>query len=543
MKKKRGNSRRRAGTTSADDSARNGEAVDTIDAAPPARDLRPSRRRRSASDEEMPGPSDAAVEDEIVAAAIEEEPRPKRGAGWEEIFGDVSFRELGLRNTVLRGLDDLGFQNPTKIQAEMIPAVLEGRDVLGQSRTGSGKTAAFGLPAINNAIRGLPFQTVVLAPTRELAIQITNELRSFAKHTPIRVLPVYGGQKIVTQAAKLEREPEIIIATPGRLMDMVDRGYLHLDNVRYIMLDEVDRMLDIGFRDDIKKILGRIKTEHQTIFVSATISPEIEQLARTFMRDDVLHIRTSAGSLTVSLVKQYYFSVEPWDKRRMLKELVGREAPELALVFCRTKRTVDNVSEFLTKHGVDAVAIHGDLPQSKRNRIIERLRAGKLHVLVASDLAARGLDVDGITHVVNYDLPEDPEIYVHRIGRTARAGRGGVAFSFVASDQGGLLTQIEVLANTHIEEREYDDFRPGPVPSGVRAERAQDEQRTERLRKLNRYSASPPPLAPRTGGKTSSVKFPGVLVPTKLPPKRLGGKVKTARSMKREATESTEKSD
>lgn len=442
---------------------------------------------------------------------------------WDEIFGESTFEDIGIRASIRKALDGQGFKSPTKIQAELIPLVLSGHDVLGQSRTGSGKTAAFGIPVINNAIRGVPFQTLILAPTRELAIQITDELRLFAKHTPIRVATVYGGQKIDAQARRLRNSPEIVVATPGRLFDMVERGHMHLDCVRFVVLDEVDRMLDIGFRDDIKAILKKITSPHQTIFVSATISPEIESLARTFMEENAQRIETTGGSLTVSLVKQFYVAVQPWDKSRMLVHIMRDEEPELAIVFCRMKRTVDKIMDRLNDKGIRAAAIHGDLPQGKRNRIIEQLRAGKLHVLVASDLAARGLDVDGITHVVNFDLPEDPEIYVHRIGRTARAGRGGKAFSLVTPEQGGLLTDIEKLANTHIPEQVYEDFKPGPEPDRVVQERRDKERQKETIRARKEQMSSPTEV-PQNEAEIDPSLFPGGVVPSKLPPRRMGGR-------------------
>lgn len=465
-------------------------------------------------------------------AKVEERSSGKPGGKidkkWEEIFAGKSFEDIGLRATVRKALEELGFKSPTKIQASMVPLVLAGKDVLGQSRTGSGKTAAFGLPVINNCVRGIPFQAVILAPTRELAIQITDELRSFAKHTPLKMVTVYGGQKIETQAKSLARNPEIIVATPGRYMDMIGRGFLNQDNVRFVVLDEVDRMLDIGFRDDIRKILAGIRHEHQTVFVSATISPEIESLGRAFMKKDAERLETVGGSLTVSLVDQYYFTVEPWDKSRLLRHVLKKEEPELALVFCRMKRTVDKITEGLRRSGINAAAIHGDLPQGKRNQIMEQLHAGELHILVASDLAARGLDVDGITHVINFDLPEDPEIYIHRIGRTARAGRGGVAFSFVSPDQGALLTEVEQLANTHVPARSYDDFEPGPVPSDIEEQRKREVQRREMLSSKNRYKSASPEM-PASSQKVDASKFPGGVVPTKLPPRRMGGKISRGR--------------
>lgn len=493
----------------------NGEPDDTTDDAPD---------RADDADDAEPGHNGAEL---ATAAAAAKE----RALSTSDIFANVPFDQLGLRNSVMKGVTEAGFTRATTIQAALIPAALAGKDVLGQAKTGSGKTAAFGLPLFHMATRQLPFQSLILCPTRELAIQITGELAKLGKYTPIKVAAVYGGQAIHEQGRELERGPEIIVATPGRLMDMHQRRRLHFDNVKFVVLDEVDRMLDIGFRDDIKKILKAIRTPHQTMFVSATISSEIEQLARTFMRSDVEKITTAAGSLTVSLVEQHYLPVAPWDKRRLLLHLLTHEEPALTVVFCRMKRTVDDLAKYLRVKGVDVHAIHGDMYQGKRNSVMKKLREGELAVLVASDLAARGLDVDDITHVVNYDLPDDPEVYIHRIGRTARAGRGGVAWSLVTPEQGPLLTQIEQLANVEIPKMDYPDFEPGPLPDHVRAQQKQQEQRIEAAGQLNRYAAPKEPVA-AVAAKPDESKFPGGLVPTKLPPRMMGGRVKTSRSMK-----------
>ena len=457
--------------------------------------------------------------------------RPRRSvdpATAKHLFADSSFEELGLRNSVLKGVADAGYLAPTHIQSELIPVILEGHDALGQARTGSGKTAAFGLPLFHLATRGLMFQSIVLVPTRELAIQIAGELSAFGKHTPIRVAAIYGGDAIARQQAVLADKPEIIVATPGRLMDFLERGDIHLNNIRFVILDEVDRMLDIGFREDIRKILGRVKTDHQTVFVSATVSSDIEKLAASFLSDPV-RITSMSGALTVELVEQHYLTVERWAKKRLLLHLLTHKDPDLTLVFCSTKRMVDDLTQYLVKHKVDARAIHGDMPQRKRNSVMKHFRSGSLGVVVASDVAARGLDVDGITHVVNYDIPEDPEIYVHRIGRTARAGQHGVAWTFVSSEEGERLTAIEKLANVEIPHLEYPDFEPGTPPAGVRERMAQREKRA---------SAPPPPAGgralvaapPNPAGTPDSYHFPGGLVPTALPPRRMHGRVRTSRS-------------
>lgn len=441
---------------------------------------------------------------------------------------DITFADLGLCAELLRGLEELGFAHPTHIQAQLIPVALEGRDVLGQAKTGTGKTAAFGLPMLQRLPSGTPLAGLILVPTRELAVQVTDEIEHLARHDPRSCLAIYGGQPIRTQLKGLSNRPEIIVGTPGRVMDLHQRGHLPWDNIQMAVLDEVDRMLDIGFRDDIRRILGSMKPRPQTIFVSATISPEIERLARTHMRDPA-KIVVAAKSLTVSQVKQSYFSVEPWDKTRLLTHLLTHERPGLTVVFCRTKRTVDNVTKSLQRSGIDAHAIHGDMYQRTRDQVMERLRDGKLEVLVASDLASRGLDVDDISHVLNFDLPEDPEIYVHRIGRTARAGRDGIAWSFVSPEQGELLTAIEQLINIEVPRKEYPDFQPGPLPADVRARRDLEATRLAR-RAAGTTPRSQPSVAPTTVDAVRSAHlFPGGMVPTSAPINRLGGRVRSRR--------------
>ena len=439
-----------------------------------------------------------------------------------------TFADLGLGPDLLRGLNDLGFKHPTHIQADLIPVAVAGRDVLGQAKTGTGKTAAFGLPILQRLEPGEALAALILVPTRELAVQVTAEMDELGKHRRIGAVTIYGGQAIKSQVTSLKAGPGIVVGTPGRVMDMHKRGYLSYANMRIAVLDEVDRMLDIGFRDDIRNILGALPGKPQTIFVSATISSDIERLARSYMRDPA-KIVTVAKSLTVSQVKQSYLAVEPWDKTRLLTHLLTHESPALTVVFCRTKRTVDNVAKALQKAGIDAHSIHGDMYQRKRNQVMERLRGGDLTVLVASDLAARGLDIDDISHVVNYDLPEDPELYVHRIGRTARAGREGIAWAFVSSDQGELLTDIEMLINIEIPRMSYPDFKPGPLPSDVQARHDAVRRRAE-TPSINRGAA---PVVPTAATKAdvhkSAALYPGGLVPTAAPMRTLGGRVKTRR--------------
>ena len=437
-----------------------------------------------------------------------------------------TFADLGLPASVLKGVDAAGFKHPTKIQSALIPIAMSGKDVIGQAKTGTGKTAAFSLPVLGLLQPGDQFGALVLVPTRELAIQVCREVEELGGHTGIKAIPVYGGKPMRAQAQALETHPEIIVGTPGRVMDMHQRGLLPYNQFKVVILDEVDRMLDIGFREDIRKILGAMKQRPQTIFVSATISPEIEKLARSYMKSPE-KIVTTEKSLTVSAVDQSWLTVEPWDKRKLLHHLLKHEEPALTIVFCRMKKTVDQVAEYLTKHGIDAHAMHGDMYQTKRDKVMDQLRGGSLGVLVASDLASRGLDVDDISHVINYDVPEDPEIYIHRIGRTARAGRHGVAWTFIQPDQGDLLSGIEMLANIEIPQKQYPDFTPGPIPVDVSSYREAEKRRREESASAKSRMATA--VAPTAAKAADPNAFPGGIVPSAMPMKRLGGVVRTRR--------------
>ena len=445
-----------------------------------------------------------------------------------EIFDTKqSFADIGLNENLQKAVTELGFLHPTIIQSILIPLALSGTDILGQSRTGSGKTAAFGLPALQLLDEGDAYGSLILVPTRELAIQVAAELEELGKFTNLKAVPIYGGQKINTQINKLEKRPQIIVGTPGRVMDLHQRGHLPYDRIKIAILDEVDRMLDIGFRDDIRKILGGLRQKHQTIFVSATISDEINRLAKKYMENPKrLDVTSSSGSLTVTQVSQEHLPVQPWDKQRLLLHLLTHEEAAMTLIFCKTKATVDKLTRFLQRKNIEVAAIHGDLQQSKRNQVMQKLREGKLSVLIASDLASRGIDVENITHVINYDVPEDPEIYVHRIGRTARAGRGGIAWMFVTPEQGQLLTQIEALTNVEIPKKEYPDFKPGPEPRIVSERRSEEEKRIEDSRQTK--SRTKVDLPSENEGKDDS-SFPGGIVPRGLPDKRMGGRVRTRR--------------
>ncbi len=450
----------------------------------------------------------------------------------DEIFdSSVTFRDLNLRDDVLQGIEAAGFSQPTHIQTRLIRSALQGRDILGQAKTGTGKTAAFALPLLHLADPEVPMQGLVLTPTRELAVQVAAEIEELGRFTNIRATCIIGGESMRQQSRAVKGGAHILVGTPGRVMDMQGRGQIHFNDVRFVVLDEVDRMLDIGFRDDIRRILKSTPTSRQTLFVSATISEEIERLARSFMKEDAEKIVTAAGSLTVSLVDQKYIPVEPWDKPQYLLYLLRHEKPDTTVVFCRTKATVHRLSKYLREHKINCREIHGDLMQKKRTRVMESLREGKLDVLVASDLAARGLDVEHISHVVNYDLPEDPEVYVHRIGRTARAGRRGIAWSFVTPEQGRLLTEIEKLTGVLLEKAEYPGFRPGPIPADVAAERARAGTRaTSSLTdKMAERAAPAAAISEELTKEELEAMFPGGVVPKSPPRRTLGSRFRTKR--------------
>lgn len=418
------------------------------------------------------------------------------------------FEQLGIEAPLLGAVQKVGFTEPSDIQRALIPVALEGRDILGQARTGTGKTAAFGLPTLQRIDPNGRLQAVCLTPTRELAVQVAAELRRFVGDDRWHIVPVYGGQKVQTQVHLLGRKTQFVVGTPGRVLDLLGRGILDFSGVKVAILDEVDRMLDIGFRDDIKRILDRIRGPHQTIFVSATIDEEINRLARRFMHDPV-EIDVSRDEITVDEVDQYYCSVERYDKYRLLRVLIKEEDPTLAIVFCNTKAGARKLAKKLHADGINAKDIHGDLVQSRREKVMDRFRRHKIKLLIATDLAARGLDVSAISHIINYDIPLDPEVYVHRIGRTARMGARGRAIAFVTREEGKQITQIEMLINKIVEERTYKGFVPRP-PREEAAEGSPKESPVSRL-------ASP---------VSASV---GDSAPRKLPPKTLGSKFRPRR--------------
>ncbi|NLF31572.1 MAG: DEAD/DEAH box helicase [Planctomycetes bacterium] len=417
-----------------------------------------------------------------------------------------SFDELGLDETLLRAVGKMHWTEPSEIQAKLIPVALTGRDVMGQARTGTGKTGAFALPVLQRMTAGEGVRCLVLTPTRELAAQVARDFRELARYTDHKITVAYGGTRVRQQAVELKQHPAIVVGTPGRVMDLMKRKLLHLDTIRFAILDEVDRMLDIGFRDDIRRILGSITCEHQTIFVSATIDAEINRLARQYMKDPA-EVFLAPDKLTVEEVEQFYIPVQPHDKRRLLVALLKQEKAELAIVFTRTKREADRVAAHLIKAGVNAKEIHGDLYQSKRDKVLKQFRDGKINVLVATDLASRGLDIDDITHIVNYDPPDEVEVYVHRVGRTARMGAAGKAFTLVTPEEGGILTEIEKLINREILPASVEGFQASEKPQP----QAREPQPAAALSRLN---------APLYEGADTSARPLRRTLGSKFPPRR-----------------------
>lgn len=363
------------------------------------------------------------------------------------------FEELNISMPILKALNDMGFEEPTPIQREAVPVAMTGQDLIGQAQTGTGKTAAFGIPALENidtSVRGV--QVLVLSPTRELAIQVAEEINKIAQFTTVQALPIYGGQDIMRQFRSLKKNPQVIVATPGRLMDHMERKSITLEYVHTIVLDEADEMLNMGFIDDINKILAAAPEKRQTLLFSATMPRAIQELAQTYLQNPVL-IQMKPTQVTMDLIEQSYIEVQDRQKFDVLCRLIDMDSPELAIVFGRTKRRVDEVSEGLKKRGYMAEGIHGDLSQVKRDSVIRQFREGTIDILVATDVAARGLDISGVSNVYNYDLPQDPESYVHRVGRTGRAGKSGQAVTFVVPREMEHLHVIERLTKRKIQRR------------------------------------------------------------------------------------------
>lgn len=368
----------------------------------------------------------------------------------------MTFKELSLIHPILSALEQKGYQTPTPIQEKSIPVILSGKDIFGCAQTGTGKTAAFSLPLLQlltaekekNPTTFL--RVLILAPTRELASQISENIATYSTHLPIKHATIFGGVSQVPQVKALKNGVDIIVSTPGRLLDLMDQGYIHLNNIKHFVLDEADKMLDMGFIHDLRKIIKKLPSVKQSLFFSATAAPEIVALSKTILREPVSVSVTPVSSAS-ELVKQRVYYVNKGDKQPLLKHLIKQENIQHVLVFTRTKRGADKVAKDLNKNGIKAEAIHGNKSQGARERALSGFKNKTITALIATDIASRGIDVDKLSHVINFELPEVPETYVHRIGRTGRAGSEGMAFSFCTPEEKGYLNDINKLIKKNIE--------------------------------------------------------------------------------------------
>ncbi|MDX6633221.1 MAG: ATP-dependent helicase DeaD [Solirubrobacterales bacterium] len=392
----------------------------------------------------------------------------------------TAFRELGLPAEIQLALDELGYTEPTPIQDQAIPELLAGHDVIGQAQTGTGKTAAFGLPLLsyidpaNDEV-----QAIVLTPTRELCIQVTQALRAYAEHLDVEVVAVFGGAPIRSQQAQLRAGAHVVVATVGRMKDLMQRQSLVLTAARYVVLDEADEMLDLGFIEDVEKILRLCPNGRQTALFSATMPPPVRKLADRYMYNPI-EIQITPKKLTVDAIAQVYVEVEDRKKAERLVELLATEEPEQAIIFCRTKIGAARLDRLLRDRGLNVKALHGDMSQGQRDGVMISFKDHRVPLLVATDIAARGLDIEHVTHVINYDVPDQTDTYVHRIGRTGRVGRTGRAITFVTPKQRDEIGRIEREAKTRIELWEPPEERLEHAPSPRKRERPPREQRESR---------------------------------------------------------------
>ena len=381
-----------------------------------------------------------------------------------------NFSGLELAPPLLRAISDEGYSTPSPIQEKSIPALLKGKDLLGVAQTGTGKTAAFSLPLLHRIAatgnKSLPRspRALILAPTRELAGQINDSLRAYGRNLPLRSFAVFGGASIRPQIKLLAKGVHIIVATPGRLLDLMNQGHIQLDAVEVFILDEADRMLDMGFIPDVKKITAALPQWRQTIMFSATMPKSIQGLADGLLKEPV-RVEVSPGATTAEKVEQKVLFVAKEKKRALISELMTDKNIKRVLVFTRTKHGADRVARHLDQSGIKSVAIHGNKSQNARQRALDSFRSGKIRALVATDIAARGIDVDGVTHVINFDLPNEPESYVHRIGRTARAGEKGIALSFCDHEERGYLRDIERVIHQSVPVKKDHSFHAADIAS------------------------------------------------------------------------------
>jgi ATP-dependent RNA helicase DeaD len=411
----------------------------------------------------------------------------------EKTEGSLRFEDLELSELTLEALRVAGYEEPTAIQAGMIPKAIDGIDLVGQARTGTGKTAAFAIPIIEvlESRHGKSPRALILVPTRELAVQVRGEVVKLSHGRRLNCVALYGGKPIREQIEKLRRGADVIVGTPGRVMDHMSRRTLELTDLEIVVLDEADRMLDIGFRPDIEKILRQCPSDRQTLLLSATVPPPIERLAQRYMHEPET-LNFSPTDISVETIEQSYFTVEHGRKFELLVRLLAREKPHQAIVFCRTKRRTESLFRRLSKHVDSPACIHGDMAQSSRDRVMERFRAGKIRCLIATDVVGRGIDVTSISHIINFDTPQFCDDYVHRVGRTGRMGREGVAFTFVAPEEGPELTRIEQRINLQLKRDELSGFDATPQETPL-ARHADLSDETPEAAAASPAAGPPPP--------------------------------------------------
>jgi ATP-dependent RNA helicase DeaD len=427
---------------------------------------RGGRGRRKSGDQPANATSEAAGTDDRLPVEHDDFDDDDRGEGRRPAVDRThktysgGFSTMGLSEVTMHALAAAGYEEPSPIQAGLIPRAMAGVDVLGQARTGTGKTASFVIPILEQLgphhAHAHP-QALVLVPTRELAVQVKDEFEKLARGRKSHILAVYGGKPIRGQVEKLQRGAEVVVGTPGRVLDHMARGTLVLDQLKLVVLDEADRMLDIGFLPDIEKILRRCPQARQTLLLSATVPPPIEKLSRRFMRDPEVQ-NFSPANISADTIEQHYFTVDSDKKFELLVRLLRRENPAQSIIFCRTKRGVDKIQMHLEKKIPGTACIHGDLAQSARDRVMKAFREGQVKHLVATDVVGRGIDVTNISHIINYDVPAFCDDYVHRVGRTGRMGREGVAFTFVTPEEGAELTRIEIRIEKLLKRDEIEGF-------------------------------------------------------------------------------------
>jgi ATP-dependent RNA helicase DeaD len=389
----------------------------------------------------------------------------------------TAFRDLGLSPEIQTALDELGYEQPTAIQEQAIPELLAGHDVIGQAQTGTGKTAAFGLPLLQYLDpESEDVQAIVLTPTRELCIQVTQALRAYAEHVPVEIVAVFGGAPIRSQQAQLRAGAQVVVATVGRMKDLMSRHSLVLTSARYVILDEADEMLDLGFIEDVERILRQCPNGRQTGLFSATMPPPVRRLAEQYMYDPVT-ISVTPKQLTVDAIEQAYLEVPGREKAEKLIELLRAEEPEQAIIFCRTKIGAARLDKALSRRGLDVKALHGDMSQGSRDGVMIAFKEHRVRLLVATDIAARGLDIEHVTHVINYDVPDTTDSYVHRIGRTGRVGRTGRAITLVTPTQRKEIPRIEREAKVSIGAWEPPEERLEHAPRPRR--RSESERKAE----------------------------------------------------------------